>query len=124
MANLEISRAKRLDQKVVELIPELSRASGSKLIEQGKVTVNGTSQTKAGYKLRPGDQVAVNFDLKQLEDIPTISLKVLYEDDDADPATLGDVALSWDVAKRTGVLRRAGEARQPEYRVVRWEAIA
>jgi 23S rRNA pseudouridine1911/1915/1917 synthase len=82
VANLEISRAKRLDQKVVELIPELSRASGSKLIEQGKVTVNGTPQTKAGYKLRPGDQVAVNFDLKQLEDIPTISLKVLYEDDD------------------------------------------
>ena len=49
---------------------------------------------------------------------------VLYEDDDAHPATLSDVALSWDVAKRTGVLRRAGEARQPEYRVVRWEAIA
>ena len=82
MANLEISRAKRLDQRVVELIPELSRAYGTKLIEQGKVTVNGVPQTKAGYKLRDGDDVLVDFELTSLADIPKISLKVLYEDDD------------------------------------------
>ena len=82
MANLEVSRAKRLDQKVVELIPELSRASATKLIEGGKVTVNGKLIQKGGAKLREGDEVQVDFDIKQLDDIPTIKLKVLYEDDD------------------------------------------
>lgn len=82
MANLEISRAKRLDQKVVELIPELSRAFGTKLIEEGRVTVNKEVQTKPGYKLREGDKVKVNFDLTELADIPEIKLDVLYEDDD------------------------------------------
>jgi 23S rRNA pseudouridine1911/1915/1917 synthase len=82
MANLEISRAKRLDQRVVELIPELSRAFGTKLIDQGKVTVNGIPQTKAGYKLREGDEVVVNFDLTTLADIPKIELPIIYEDDD------------------------------------------
>jgi len=82
MSNLEISRAQRLDQKVVELIPELSRASGAKLIEAGKVTVNGEAILKGGYKLRPDDVVAVDYDVTQLEAIPTIKLKVLYEDDD------------------------------------------
>jgi 23S rRNA pseudouridine1911/1915/1917 synthase len=82
VANLEISRAKRLDQRVVELIPELSRAFGTKLIDQGKVTVNGVPHTKAGYKLRDGDEVVVNFDLATLADIPKIELPIIYEDDD------------------------------------------
>jgi 23S rRNA pseudouridine1911/1915/1917 synthase len=82
VAKLEISRAKRLDQRVVELIPELSRAFGTKLIEQGKVTVNGTAQLKAGYKLREGDDVVIDYDLSERDDIPTITLPVLYEDDD------------------------------------------
>jgi 23S rRNA pseudouridine1911/1915/1917 synthase len=82
MANLEISRAKRLDQRVVELIPELSRAFGTKLIERGQVTVNGTVQQKAGFKLREGDEVIVDFDLAANQIAPKISLPVLYEDED------------------------------------------
>lgn len=82
MANLEISRAQRLDQKVVELIPELSRSYAAKLIEDGKVAVNGKAVEKGGYKLRPNDVVTVDFDMQQLAEIPTIKLKVLYEDDD------------------------------------------
>jgi 23S rRNA pseudouridine1911/1915/1917 synthase len=82
MANLEISRAQRLDQKVIELIPELSRASATKLIEGGKVTVNGEPVLKSGYKLREGEEVKVDFDVETLQDIPTIKLPVLYEDDD------------------------------------------
>jgi 23S rRNA pseudouridine1911/1915/1917 synthase len=82
MANLEISRAQRLDQKVIELIPELSRASATKLIEGGKVTVNGEPILKSGYKLREGEEVKVDFDVETLQDIPTIKLPVLYEDDD------------------------------------------
>lgn len=82
MANLEISRAKRLDQRVVELIPELSRAFGTKLIEQGKVMVNGTVQTKPGYKLREGDSIRIDYDISEREQIPGIKLPVLYEDDE------------------------------------------
>ncbi len=82
MANLEQTRAQRLDQKVVELIPELSRASATKLVEGGKVTVNGKVIDKGGHKLRPDDVVLVDFDLKQLDDIPTIELEVVYEDND------------------------------------------
>lgn len=82
MANLEMSRAQRLDQKVVELIPQLSRAFGIKLIADGRVTVNGTVQTKAGFKLRDGDNVKVDYDIIELEQIPEIELPVIYEDDD------------------------------------------
>lgn len=82
MSNLEISRAQRLDQKVVEIIPELSRAFAVTLIGDGKVTVNGTPQLKAGYKLREGDEVQIDYDIEQLAQIPHIDLPVLYEDDD------------------------------------------
>ncbi len=82
MANLNISRAKRLDQKVVELMPRLSRAFASKLIEDGKVSVNDVAITKPGHKLREGDAVMVDYDLDELEQIPDITLTVLYEDDD------------------------------------------
>jgi 23S rRNA pseudouridine1911/1915/1917 synthase len=52
MSNLEVSRAQRLDQRVIELLPLLSRGFAVKLIEQGKVTVDGEPVLKAGYKLR------------------------------------------------------------------------
>jgi 23S rRNA pseudouridine1911/1915/1917 synthase len=64
------------------MIPELSRAFGTKLIEQGRVTVNGQPVTKAGYKLREGDEVIIDYDLSEREDIPEITLDILYEDDD------------------------------------------
>lgn len=82
MSNLEISRAQRLDQKVVELLPELSRAFAVRLIEDGKVHVNDAPQAKAGYKLREGDVVTVDYEMSQLEQIPDIDLPVLYEDAD------------------------------------------
>jgi len=81
MSNLEISRAQRLDQKVVELVPALSRAYAAKLIEQGKVSVNGRLATKPGEKLRSTDKVQVDYDVIELEQIPNIELPVLYEDD-------------------------------------------
>lgn len=109
MANLEISRAQRLDQKVVELIPELSRASATKLIEGGKVTVNGNVVEKSGAKLREGDEVLVDFDIKQLDDIPTIKLKVLYEDDDCVV-----------VVKPVGVLTHSKGEFNPEATVETW----
>lgn len=71
----------RLDIYVVTQMPELSRAFVRKLCDTGKITVNGM-EVKAGYKLKAGDKVQVDYDLKQLEDIPDIDLPILYEDDD------------------------------------------
>lgn len=82
MANLDISRAQRLDLHVVEQIPTLTRSYAAKLIEDGKVTVNGEVVTKAGYKMRDGDDVVVDHDEELFKQIPEIELNVLYEDDD------------------------------------------
>ena len=82
MSNLEISRAQRLDQKVVELMPELSRAFAGKLIDQGKVMVNGATASKAGQKIKLDDKVTIDYDEKGLAEIPNIKLPILYEDDD------------------------------------------
>ena len=81
MANLEVTHAKRLDQYVVEQIPELSRAFAAKLIEQGKVLVNG-EPNKAGYKPRPADKITIDYDVAEVEKIPDIDLPVIYEDED------------------------------------------
>lgn len=109
MSNLEISRAQRLDQKVVELLPDLSRGFAARLIDDGKVTVNGTVQTKAGYKLHGGDAVEVDYDLSQLDQIPEIDLPVLYEDDDC-------VVIN----KPIGVLSHSKGAFNPEATVATW----
>ncbi len=82
MANLELSRAQRLDQKVIELFPDLPRSYAVRLIEEGKVSVNGDVIEKAGYKLRGANEVAVDYDPKQLDEIADIDLEILYEDDD------------------------------------------
>ncbi len=71
----------RLDQFVVRERPRLSRAFAAKLIDQGKVTVNG-APNKAGYKIREGDAIVIDYDEKELDEIPTIDLPILYEDDD------------------------------------------
>lgn len=82
MSNLSISRAPRLDHRVIELQPLLSRSYAAKLIEDGKVTVNGTIVTKPGYKLKPEDIIKLEYDATEQEQIPDIDLPVLYEDDD------------------------------------------
>jgi 23S rRNA pseudouridine1911/1915/1917 synthase len=109
VANLEVSRAQRLDQKVVELVPQLSRGFASRLIEDGKVTVNDSVQMKPGYKLRADDVVKVDFDEKELAEIPEIELEVLYEDDDI-------VVIN----KPVGVLTHSKGAYNPEATVATW----
>lgn len=109
MANLEISRAQRLDQKVLELLPEISRAFAGKLIDDGKVTVNGAVQTKAGYKLREGDNVTVEYDFERASVIPSIKLPVIYEDDDCIV-----------IDKPLGVLSHSKGAFNPEATVESW----
>lgn len=109
MPNLEASRGQRLDQKVVELIPDLSRGFASRLVEEGKVTVNGQPQIKPGYKLRKGDSVSVDYDMSELAQIPDIEIPVLYEDDDCVV-----------IIKPVGVLSHSKGAFNPEATVATW----
>jgi 23S rRNA pseudouridine1911/1915/1917 synthase len=109
MPNLDISRAQRLDQRVVEQIPTLTRSYASKLIEDGKVTVNGEVITKSGYKMRNGDFVEVDHDEDLFKQIPTIDLKVIYEDDDCVV-----------IEKPVGLLTHSKGAFNPEPTVATW----
>lgn len=109
MSNLEISRAERLDQYVIRQLPELTRSYASKLIEQGRVTVNGEPQFKAGYKLRESDKVKIDHNAADLPDIPEIKLQVLYEDDDCAV-----------ISKPVGLLSHSKGAYNPEATVESW----
>ena len=109
MSNIEISRAERLDQRVVAMFPQLSRAYAAKLIETKRVSVNGKSQVKAGYKMRAGDEVTVDYDEAQEALIPDIELEVLYEDDDCVV-----------IYKPLGLLTHSKGAFNPEATVATW----
>jgi 23S rRNA pseudouridine1911/1915/1917 synthase len=109
MARLEVSRAQRLDQKVVELLPQVSRAFAAKLIESGKVAVNGAAEGRPGYKLRLNDTVNVDYDLAELQQVPDIELPILYEDSDC-------VVID----KPIGVLAHSKGAFNPEATVATW----
>lgn len=99
----------RLDVFLVANLPELSRASIGKLIDQGKVTVNGTVATKTGQKVREGDEISIDYDISELSQIPEIDLSVLYEDDDC-------VVID----KPVGVLSHSKGAFNPEGTVATW----
>jgi 23S rRNA pseudouridine1911/1915/1917 synthase len=82
VSNLDISRAERLDQYVVRQKPAFSRSFATRIIEEGGVFINGEPQLKAGYKIRPDDQIEIVYDEKAQAQIPDIELPVLYEDKD------------------------------------------
>lgn len=92
----------RLDMVAVELLPELSRSSVRKLIDDKRITVNGESP-KSGYKLRTGDKLVIDFKPHELKDIPKIDLPILYEDDDC-----------LVVVKPAGILTHSKGAFNPE----------
>jgi 23S rRNA pseudouridine1911/1915/1917 synthase len=109
MANLEISRGQRLDLRVVEQMPTLTRSFAIKLIADGKVTVNGEVVTKAGYKMRAGDTIVIDHDIDEFKKIPEIDLEVIYEDDDC-------VVIN----KPAGLLTHSKGAFNPEATVASW----
>lgn len=108
MANLEITKAQRLDQYVVEQMPRLSRAFVVSLIEDGKVTVNG-KPSKPGHKMRVSDEVIIDWNESELDTIPSIELPVLYEDDDC-------VVIN----KPVGLLTHSKGVFNPEATVASW----
>lgn len=105
----ETIRIQRLDQYVVAQLPESSRAFATKLIEQGKVLVNDKPQLKAGYKLRPTDQIRIEYVAEAEAQIPEITIPVLYEDKDC-------VVID----KPVGLLTHSKGAFNPEPTVASW----
>lgn len=109
MANLDISRALRLDQYVAERLPLLSRAFAAKLINDGLVTMNGKVNTKPGTKLRGGEVIVIDYDENKLAVIPEIELPIAYEDDDCVV-----------VIKPAGLLTHSKGVFNPEATVATW----
>jgi 23S rRNA pseudouridine1911/1915/1917 synthase len=72
---------KRLDVYVAEQLPKVSRAFAARLCDQGKVLVNGAT-AKPGHRLRKNDVIQINYDETELDNIPSIDLPIIYEDDD------------------------------------------
>lgn len=70
----------RLDLFLVSKIPELSRSSIAKLINDDKVLVN-KKPCSSKYKTKLDDEITVYFDPRDLDEIPTIDLPILYEDE-------------------------------------------
>lgn len=108
MSNLNVSRAERLDQRVVALMPLLSRSFATKLIDDGKVSINGTVNTKSGAKLKPEDVVFIDYDHSEFV-IPDIEIPVIYEDKDCVV-----------ICKPIGLLTHSKGAFNPEASVATW----
>jgi 23S rRNA pseudouridine1911/1915/1917 synthase len=71
----------RLDKYLADQVAELSRAAAKRLIDGGRVTVNG-EPVKASYKIRAGDEVVANpppADTAALS-AEAIELSVILED--------------------------------------------
>lgn len=111
MANLNISRAERLDMRVIAMYPDLTRSVAAKLIEKGKVTVNGKVVQKAGFKLKPGDDIHADYNYELMTAIPSIEIPVLYEDEDCVV-----------VEKPYGILTHSKGDFNPEATVASWLA--
>lgn len=111
MANLNVSRAERLDMRLIAMYPDLTRSASARLIDQGKVSVNGKVIDKAGYKLKPGDEIVADYNYELMTAIPSITLPILYEDDDC-------VVIN----KPTGVLSHSKGEFNPEGTVASWLA--
>ncbi|MEW6542710.1 MAG: RluA family pseudouridine synthase [Nitrospirota bacterium] len=73
---------KRLDLFLASRDPALSRSALQRLIEEGRVTVNG-QPVKPSYKIRPGDRIALDIPRPEpLELKPEpIPLDILFEDE-------------------------------------------
>jgi 23S rRNA pseudouridine1911/1915/1917 synthase len=99
----------RLDQYVTQKLSDVSRAFASKLITDNKVKVNGVIESKSGYRLRAKDKVKIDYDAESQRLIPSIKLKIIYEDDDC-------VVID----KPAGILSHSKGAFNPEATVASW----
>ena len=74
----------RLDRAVVERLPQLSRAQVRRLIEAGRVAVDGEAVLKPGITIRAGITVTVEEPTLREADLAAaeIPLDILYEDEE------------------------------------------
>ena len=74
----------RLDAFIGYNTDELSRSYAVRLIEQGRVTVNGTAETSKKRKVCEGDIITISIPEPESLDITAedIPLEIAYEDDD------------------------------------------
>lgn len=72
---------KRFDVIATEMLPMLSRAYVHVLIEGQRILLNG-KKSKAGTKLRLGDEITSDFNPKEINEIADIELPIIYEDTD------------------------------------------
>lgn len=74
---------KRIDSYIAGKDQEISRVAVKRLIEQGKILVNG-KQVKVSYKVQLGDTITQEAeDIKEIElKAQKIPLEILYEDND------------------------------------------
>ncbi|HEV2403545.1 MAG TPA: RluA family pseudouridine synthase [Candidatus Saccharimonadales bacterium] len=82
--NIDITSSdtkERLDSVIQRHVPRLSRSFVKRLCDEDKVLVDGKT-AKAGYRLREGDRVTLQYNLAELDSIPSIELPIIYEDDD------------------------------------------
>ncbi len=99
----------RLDQRVVRQIPDASRSFAVKLIQDGKVLVNGAIAEKASQKIATHDDVQVDYESDIPKQIPELELSVVYEDEDCVV-----------IEKPVGVLTHSKGAFNPEATVATW----
>lgn len=73
----------RIDKYVAEAVPELSRAAVQRLLDEGRILVNGGA-VKASYRLSAGDTISVQIPPPVEVEIAAeaIPLDVVYEDSD------------------------------------------
>lgn len=73
----------RIDKCAVVLDKEISRECAQRLLEEGKIKVNGKTM-KASYKVQTGDRVTIEKEEAKETEIKAqnIPIDVLYEDND------------------------------------------
>jgi len=74
----------RLDRALHQLIPDRSRSSLARLIDEGEVIINGSPAAKASQPVEAGDQVTVSFPEARAVAIEAqaIDLDIVFQDDD------------------------------------------
>lgn len=79
----EDRQGKRLDSVLAALMDELSRTAAQKLIDEGRVQVNGRVETSRKYKVKNGEEIILMLEPSQsLEVLPeNIPLTIVYEDE-------------------------------------------
>jgi 23S rRNA pseudouridine1911/1915/1917 synthase len=73
----------RVDKYIAEAVPDLSRAAVQRLMDEGRILVNGAA-VKPSRRLELGDTISVLIPPPQMTEIvaETIPLDVVYEDSD------------------------------------------